>query len=269
MNLVTKLPSLVNTTKFKVMYDVIMAFLAVSIIASLLLQNRSDLSDTEKRILDDINFSIWVIFVADYSVRLFFAKDKQKFIKENIIDLLSILPFDAAFQGLRTIRLVRVLYMFRVFIYLNRIYKRLCVILTTNNFHHVLWFTLSTILCGAIAISYIDDMEIGDALWWSFVTTTTVGYGDIAPASVGGRIIAVFLMIIGIGFLSTLTGTISTYFINSCSNQEKLNYRDEVLKQTIDRLSQFDDLSVEDINNIHKVLLALKNKRGIDPDGKV
>ena len=249
---------LTNNPHIKIYYDIVMAILAMTIIATLLIQGRSYLTSEQQTIIQFVDYTIWIIFVIDYITRLILAKNKLSFIRDNIIDLISILPLDFMFQGLRTVRLIRVFYMFRVFVYLNRLYDQLNEIITTNNFHHVLWLTFSTIFGGAIAISYVDDMEIGDALWWSIVTTTTVGYGDIAPSSVGGRIIAVFLMIVGIGFLSTLTSTISTYFINKKPTSS--SFKEETLQQIIQKLTDFDHLKVEDINNIHKVLLALKKK---------
>ena len=240
---------------YKTHYDICMAILAVSIVISYILEVRSNLTEAEISFLKKLNFAVWVIFIIDYFTRLAYADNKIDFIKTNIIDLISILPFDYALQGLRAVRLIRIIYMLRVFIYLNRLYKRLSIIITTNDFHHVLWFTFTTIFGGAIAVSYIEDMDIGDALWWSFVTTTTVGYGDIAPSSLWGRIIAVFLMVVGIGFISTLTGTIATYFISGKHND---SYANNAIKQIINKIENFDDLTVQDINNIHAVLMALK-----------
>lgn len=257
MNLISKLNEL-NTKRYKLCYDIFMAILAMSIIVSLFYQNRSNLTENELHIINQIDFCVWLVFAIDYFTRLILSNNKYFFFRNNIIDLISILPFNIAFQGFRAARILRIIYMLRVFIYLNRLYKRLNAILTTNDFHHVIWFTFSTIFCGAIAITYIEDMNIGDALWWSFVTTTTVGYGDIAPQSLWGRIVAVFLMIIGIGFLSTLTGTIATFFIN---DQMRLNYRDEAIQQIISKLKDFQELNIDDINNIHSVLLALKSNQ--------
>ncbi len=243
--------------KFKTTYDIIMALLAIIIITSLFLQGRSNLTDEQMKLIGHIDFMIWTIFVADYVARFFFAKNKIAFLKANIIDLLSILPFDITFQGLRAVRVLRVFYMFRVFVYLNRLYKRLGTILTMNDFHHMIWFTFATIFSGAIAIAYFEDMEIGDALWWSFVTTTTVGYGDIAPASLGGRLVAIFLMLIRIGFISSLTGTIATYFI---SKPTASSYQNETIQQIVKKIEDFPNLSIDDLNDIHSVLIALKNK---------
>lgn len=250
---------IINKPYYQIYYHIIMAALAMFVIISLFMQNKLELSFDRLQLLQRVDFAVWIIFVSDYFIRFFLSQNKLHFVRNNVIDFLSILPFDMVFQGLRAARILRIVHMLRVFIYLTRLQKRLTAIIKTNNFHHVLWFTFSTIFCGAISISYIDDMDIGDALWWSFVTTTTVGYGDIAPQSLGGRLVAVVLMLIGIGFLSTLTGTISTFFISS--NNKKTEYVDDVIEQIINKLADFSSLDLKDIHDINAVLVVLKERQ--------
>jgi len=57
-----------------------------------------------------------------------------------------------------------------------------------------------------------DLSDVGNAIWWTIVTITTVGYGDFSPTSVPGRILAVLIMFSGIGLISVLTGSISSIF---------------------------------------------------------
>ena len=76
------------------------------------------------------------------------------------------------------------------------------------------------------------ELQRDDALWWAFVTSTTVGYGDISPSTGAGRIVAVILMLMGIGLVSMLTGTIATYF----TIQNEKTGRDKKL-DTLDRLT--------------------------------
>ena len=68
---------------------------------------------------------------------------------------------------------------------------------------------------ATISIQFLEDgdlKEIENAFWWTIVTITTVGYGDYAPESFYGRILAIFLMLAGIGLVSTVTGSISSIF---------------------------------------------------------
>src|SRR5262249_35724195 len=79
-----------------------------------------------------------------------------------------------------------------------------------------------TVIAGAVesTIDTGDFKSFWDGVWWAVVTVTTVGYGDIYPRSVGGRIVAMVVMLIGIGFIAVLTATISSYFVKSDRSDE-------------------------------------------------
>ena len=132
----------------------------------------------------------------------------------------------------------------------------------TNHFGYVLITTIILILLGALAISYLENMDIGDSIWWSFVTTTSVGYGDIYPTTSLSRIIAVLLMIIGLGFVGMLSGTIATYFL--AQKKIKNSYRSSLLEDIKDKLDNFDDLSSDELDDICLVLKSLKSFQTID-----
>lgn len=99
-------------------------------------------------------------------------------------------------------------------------------------------------------------MSLGDGIWWAFVTATTVGYGDISPHTLYGRIIAMFLMIVGIGLLGTMTSTITSYFLKV----NRKSVRGETLDLVRERLDDFDSLSEEDVEEICKILKSLKQQ---------
>jgi voltage-gated potassium channel len=78
--------------------------------------------------------------------------------------------------------------------------------------------TLFIVVIAGSAQATFDSNEfpsVWDGVWWAVVTVTTVGYGDLYPAHVVGRLIAIVLMLIGIGFLSVLTATVASYFVRN------------------------------------------------------
>ncbi len=83
-----------------------------------------------------------------------------------------------------------------------------------NKITRLLFLTLVILFIGALGLNYFEKTSsIMDALWWSFVTITTVGYGDIAPSTLGGRIVGVVVMVFGIGMLGMFTATIASIFV--------------------------------------------------------
>ena len=119
---------------------------------------------------------------------------------------------------------------------------------------------LATVLIGAAAVRYFEQMGFYDALWWAFVTATTVGYGDISPSTAGGRIVAIMLMLVGIGFISTLTGTIASFFVAPAPEPEA-KPGNEFLALALRRLEDFQNLSPEEVREICAVLQGLKEKQ--------
>lgn len=111
---------------------------------------------------------------------------------------------------------------------------------------------LSTVL-----IRYFEPgiNSYGDGLWWSIVTTTTVGYGDISPASVGGRVIAVVLMLVGIGLIGMLTGSITTYFVKERKSKHPTV---QFVQKELDR---YEELTADDMHRLSVVLEELSHEK--------
>ena len=99
---------------------------------------------------------------------------------------------------------------------LKQILGRLFDLLGSAEIYRVIAIVAVVTLLGSLGfVVFEKDMKFGDALWWSIVTLTTVGYGDISPATLGGRLVGITVMVAGIGFLGTLTATIAGIFVEN------------------------------------------------------
>lgn len=201
------------SAKEKIYYVLLFIFCVVSVVFAIL--------DFTKGLSHSQMIADWIIyglFVADYFVRLILSDSKRRFIRENIIDLIAIIPFNSAFRAFRLLRffkLLRLTKLIRLGAVSGRLMGRFSRFFDTNGFKYVLFATACAVVFAAFAMMYLEDMSFLDALWWAFVTATTVGYGDISPASGGGRIVASILMIFGIGLIGSLTSTITSFFLRS------------------------------------------------------
>jgi voltage-gated potassium channel len=242
----------------KLIYEFGMSILAVIAVGLALIDINSSL-DTYQQWLDD---GIYVIFLVDYFTRLILAKNKKQFIKSNVLDLIAIIPFSSAFRIFRITKLSKltqlaklskILKLTRLFAYIARMTKKCSGLLNTNGFKYMIIVTVSLILSGAFSMTIVENMSFSDALWWAFVTTSTVGYGDLSPSTDIGRCIAVVLMLTGIGLIGSLTSAITSFFIDI----RKTSVKDDMLaiiKAKIDDVSELSDQDIDDICNILKSL---------------
>lgn len=248
--------------KKNIYYDLIMGLLALVVVIILVLEMTLDLQKNLINIISIIDNIVWLIFCFDYFIRLFISENKKKFVFENKIDLISIIPFNSMFKALRVLKMTRLFKltklskMFKLVVFFSKFKVRIDTFMKTNNFNYVVYLTLITILLGTTVISLVEKMSFGDALWWSFVTTTTVGYGDISPETTLGRITAATLMMVGIGFIGMLTGTIATFFLSK--DKKGYTYKDFIINDIKEKLDNFDNLSRDDIKDIYMVLDSLK-----------
>lgn len=192
-----------------------------------------------------IDNSILIVFAIDYFVRLFYAKDKKRFFKENIFDLLSIIPVNNLFYVFRmarigrAFRLLKLLRIFRLVGLTGRLHK----FLKTNGLIYYLYISLTVIFIASSLYCISEKVSFGTALWWSITTATTVGYGDVSPTTGLGKAAAVLLMFLGIGFIGMLTSSLTNFFDTSTDNDlekelAELKQQNQELEDHLSRLEK-------------------------------
>lgn len=269
-----------NHKNAAIVYELIMAGLALVVVAILFIEFTRPLTEEQLRLLTNIDLSILIIFAIDYFYRFAMAKSKWHFFKTNIFDLIAIMPFDKAFRiarlarltrlarllrSARVMRLLRLWRLARLFAFARRFSNTFSGVFKTNGLIYVVIVTFGIVFIGACGImAFEDNMQtFGDALWWSMVTTTTVGYGDISPESPGGRILAGILMFVGIGFLGMVTGSIATYFVDRLSHSKKdakKCFKEEQINFIKSQLDDIENMNQEDIEVLTTVIKDIWNQ---------
>lgn len=190
----------------------------------------------------NIDFFTTIVFMVDYVLRLCTADYKLKqgvisFIKYPftpmaIIDLLSILPsvtmLNSGFKLFRLFRVIKALRVFRIFKAM-RYSKNITVIISVikeskDALIAVASLALAYIVISALVIFNVEPDSFNsffDAIYWATVSLTTVGYGDIYPVTIAGRLIAMISSIFGIAVVALPAGIITAGYMRALSEKDK------------------------------------------------
>lgn len=182
--------------------------------------------DSVRTVVAVITTSLYLLFLADFATRVYLSQNKLQYIAANPLDLLIIvLPAFRALRILRVFAALRVIFTRAERVNLGRA-----------------WLGLATAVALVVFIASLAVLEqerfaedtlissLPDALWWGFVTITTVGYGDTYPVTAGGQMIAVFLMLVGIGLLGTVTATVAGWVADKLRSEQE-EAEDEVMAE--------------------------------------
>jgi voltage-gated potassium channel len=213
-----------NTTQSGKIFDYLIQILILISLISFSIETLPKNSERTINILNVIELSCVVIFSAEYLLRIFVAKKPLKYIFSfyGIIDLLAILPFYLrAAIDLRALRAFRIFRIFRALklIRYNRALNRFKLAASIVKEEIILFFIVTAILIflTASGIYFFENeaqpevfSSIFHSLWWSIVTLTTVGYGDVLPITIGGKIFTFFVLIIGVGIVTVPAGLVAT-----------------------------------------------------------
>jgi voltage-gated potassium channel len=186
-----------------------LAIVAAIFLATYAWEVIADLQGPEALVAEVIIWTTWGVFLLDYVVNLSLARERWRWFYTHLFDLaIVVLPM---LRPLRLLRLVTILAVLqktagsafrgRVAIYVAGAASLLvftAALAVLDSERHAPGATITT---------------FGNALWWAFVTITTVGYGDFAPITETGRLIAVGLMVGGIAMLGVVTATLASWIV--------------------------------------------------------
>lgn len=163
-----------------------------------------------KSVFDAVSFAIWLIFAADLILRARYSERWFRYLLTHPVDVVVVV-----LPALRPLRVLRVFAATQVLITKS---GQLSLLRTTQA---IATAASLLVLIGALAVLDAERAAVdgsiatfGDALWWSLVTVTTVGYGDMAPVTGVGRLVAAVLMLIGISLIGAITATVAAWFID-------------------------------------------------------
>jgi voltage-gated potassium channel len=200
---------------------------------AIILESDQELSKTYHRLFQNFEIISVLVFSVEYIYRTILNFNRNKNLKYNysfyvLIDLIAVLPFflPLAFafdsRALRILRLIRALRVLKVSQH-SKAVKHLLQVFKQIKGELTLTFFLSLILIvfSGIVVYYAENPSqpdvfnnIGNSIWWALATLTTVGYGDIYPITVLGKLIASFVAIVGIGLIAIPTGLISATYVD-------------------------------------------------------
>ena len=196
-----------------------------------------------------LNNIILIILAIDYFYRLYLAKDRRAFFRNNIFELVAIIPVGIAFNWMKFAQLGDIGLYFRLLrlIRLAGLVGMLKDILHTHGILYVIYFSIAFLMLGSVAISITEHVSLDQAFWWAITTASTVGYGDISrhtisPQSLLGKLVILAMIL----------------------NEGKVSIKDKDAELTLildklDRLEQQNKLLAQQNQNLQEQIQELKD----------
>ncbi|WP_045400406.1 potassium channel family protein [Vibrio hyugaensis] len=229
-----------DSTKPMGLLSLILSFMALFVISGLLF---FPLDNETRQVLIGLDFIICSIFLLQLTIDLIRATDRRSFLKHHWIDFVASIPMVEPLRFARLFHILRVILVLRSskFILLQLKQNRRETTLAS-----ILLLMVVLITLGSSAMLFIEgqspeaNIQTGtDALWWAFVTISTVGYGDHYPVTTGGKLLAVMVIICGVGIFGMISGLITSILTAPTRQQDhRSKNKEKLLKQVLDRQEQ-------------------------------
>jgi voltage-gated potassium channel len=211
-------------------YELFIAAVSVLSVFNLILIYFPRIDPDAVNVVYTINVILTMFFIYDFSLRFATAPDRKFYFFRNFgwADLLAIVPLFRIFRLFRIYKAYRIVKKYGI--------KYILTYLSENRAASALYILILMVILiiefGAILVLQAEgkspDANIttaGDAIWWAYVTITTVGYGDRYPTTLGGRLVGILVMTTGVAVFATFAGLISSKLL---APQEKKELPEEV-----------------------------------------
>ena len=187
-----------------------------------------DLSQDELNTFSRLDQIIWALFVINLIVKVLIAPRRLSFLKSNILEVIVVIPY------LQPLRIV--FFGTKAIWGMTKIARPDFLIVVSGG----LVIISATIVTSLERSSNPELGSFPDALWWAIVTITTVGYGNQEPVTFFGRIVAVILMITGVGFFGAIAANLAAFFVRKDEDEkiDKLQRDINAINEKLDKLAK-------------------------------
>lgn len=242
-------------------YELLVLGFSLLAVALLLVQYLVPVGAETSRLVTWVDTTLCGLFFLDFVRR--FTQSPQRwryFVRTGWLDLLSSIPAVDLLRLARFARVLRILRVIRLLMLSRELGQRLRERPRENALLTAAFACSVLLVTGAVAVlefERVDGANIraaGDALWWALTTITTVGYGDHAPITAGGRLVGAVLMLGGVGTFGVLAGTLASTMLGGSSSVEASPMSHPLLQQTHDELLQ---LRTE-VAQLHATVVAMR-----------
>ena len=200
-----------------------------------------------------------ILLLSDFFWGMSKSNDRKQYFKENWLEFIAAIPFDILFAPfiflgyLKLIRLVRVLFL------IGEYFRFIGSFLKNTRLDEIIAIFILIIIGSTFALYLIDPgmNNLFDILWFVVVSLTTVGYGDITPNTIPGKIVSLVLLIVGVFIFSAITGAISTYFMDNLLKEGSFHIIE--LKQQIGDMNKQLVKNEKQINDLKQEIKELKD----------
>ncbi len=221
-------------------FDVVLLWLILFSVVVVMLESIPELSREYQDIFSIVEWILTLLFTVEYVLRIWISTKPLSYIFSmwGVIDLLSILPtylsfFLAGYHYLLVVRIFRLLRIFRI-LKLVRFNSEAQVLLNAlkSSMYKIGIFLMAVLAIVTFLGTIMYVVESGDqgftsipqSIYWAIVTVTTVGYGDMVPSSVLGKIISSFAMIIGYAIIAVPTGIMTVGIATAANSTNKCDH---------------------------------------------